>query len=105
MSDTGLYLNWNPTWPRERLGAGGHGGAWGAGRGVGIGTAVANTSTAGVVGANVGAGPRVGLGFEPENSKEKEMMMDRWERQYEQGLKLYKNVEDGSYSCALFFIS
>jgi hypothetical protein len=78
MSDTGLYLNWNPTWPRERLGAGGHSGAWGVG---GIGGGVANTSM------------------------EKEMMMDRWEKQYEQGLKVYENFEHGSHSCAFFLIS
>ena len=123
MSDSGLYLNWNPTWPHEQLEewgqegveaefAGldeatvfteGHAGEiWGAGGGLGIGGVAMNMDMAEVVEANVdGGGAGAGLGIEPrDRKKERERLMDKWERQYQQSLKHYKSFKDGKYCCA-----
>lgn len=83
ISDTGLYLNWNPTWPRERLGAWDQAGV------------VANPGAAGG-----GAEPYVGL--EPKNKKEvkeRKRMMAKWERQYERGLN-----HDARFKCCGAFV-
>ncbi|KAF8804780.1 hypothetical protein BYT27DRAFT_7243584 [Phlegmacium glaucopus] len=95
MSDTGLYLNWNPTWPCKLLGAGGRANVVGGGHGGGAGT-----------GGEVGiGGAGAGLGFEPsrKEKKERKRMMDKWEREYEQDLKMgmYRSFPNGDMFVAL----
>ncbi|KAF8875089.1 hypothetical protein CPB84DRAFT_1796902 [Gymnopilus junonius] len=124
MSDTGLYLNWNPTWPRlgEEFGAGGgagavvlgqHIGAWvGLGGGaVGAGGGVHGIGGGAAGGAGVGAGGVAGamddgggliadLDVDASNTEEKEereRMMDEWERDYERDLEDYERYEEGRY--------
>ena len=118
MSDTGLYLNWNPTWPRlgDDLSAGGGAGAVVVGAGAwfglgGGGTVVAGggghgqgaggAGAGGVAGAlEDGGGSVASLGTEAidrEEEEERERMMEEWEAEYELDLERYERYEDERY--------
>ncbi|KDR69967.1 hypothetical protein GALMADRAFT_255298 [Galerina marginata CBS 339.88] len=78
MSDTGLYLNWNPTWPEPRGILGDEGGGKGGEDGVKEENENEN-------------------GLEEEYVSEKERVLEEWDREYEDDLEAYERLEGDRY--------
>jgi hypothetical protein len=90
MSDTGLYLNWNPTWPREQPGRGA--------------TINLNGATAVLAGAHAAGTRGVNPSLDPDKKERerREGMMAQWESDYERDLQEYNLIEDMKYHCMFF---